>query len=241
MQGALSARKRFEFGDGTGLAVVAAASCSRTAHLPLVFRNSFHRNLIAYAFEHPAVPSRTVWSRIFIHIGWHRGWPCPALRTCSSSMTPATRSLSPGARGESPDAAPCHRLHHIGSARCRHCEARGAASPRRWSTVRGPPKVHQGRSLRSGLAQSLEDQHSSVDLVITVDHASRAPVCGVGLGRLAGVLGESVRPQPFARLAGSIQRTSLLFIIIMPGPRTTVRSSGVARSKRIEVIEGRIG
>ena len=54
-------------------------------------------------------------------------------------MTPATRSLSPGARGESPDAAPCHRLRHIGSARCRHCEARGAASPRRWSTVRGPP------------------------------------------------------------------------------------------------------
>ena len=63
-------------------------------------------------------------------------------------------------------------------------------------------EVHQGRSLRSGLAQSLEDQHSSVDLVITVDHASRAPVCGVGLGRLAGVLGESVWPQPFARLAG---------------------------------------
>ena len=139
MQGALSARKHFEFGDGTGLAVVAAASCSRTAHLPLVLRNSFLRNLIAYAFEHPAVPSRTVWSRIFIHIGRHRGWPCPAVRTCSSSMTPATRSLSPGARGESPDAAPCHRLHHIGSARCRHCEARGAASPRRWSTVRGPP------------------------------------------------------------------------------------------------------
>ena len=73
-------------------------------------------------------------------------------------------------------------------------------------------EVHQGRSLRSGLAQSLEDQHSSVDLVITVDHASRAPVCGVGLGRLAGVLGESVWPQPFARLAGSIQRTSLSFI-----------------------------
>ena len=121
------------------MAVVAAASCSRTAHLPLVFRNSFHRNLIAYAFEHPAVPSRTVWSRIFIHIGRHRGWPCPAVRTCSSSMTPATRSLSLGARGESPDAAPCHRLRHIVSARCRHCEARGAASPRRWSTVRGPP------------------------------------------------------------------------------------------------------
>ena len=186
------------------MAVVAAASCSRTAHLPLVLRNSFLRNLIAYAFEHPAVPSRTVWSRIFIHIGRHRGWPCPAVRTCSSSMTPATRSLSPGARGESPDAAPCHRLHHIGSARCRHCEARGAASPRRWSTVRGPPGAF--------LAESLEDQHSSVDLVITVDHASRAPVCGVGLGRLAGVLGESVRPQPFARLAGSIQRTTAFFL-----------------------------
>ena len=126
-------------------------------------------------------------------------------------MTPATRSLSPGARGESPDAAPCHRLRHIVSARCRHCEARGAASPRRWSTVRGPPKVHQGRSLRSGLAQSLEDQHSSVDLVITVDHASRAPVCGVGLGRLAGVLGESVWPQPFARLEGSIYRDQPFF------------------------------
>ena len=67
----------------------------------------------------------------------------------------------------------------------------------------------------------------------TVDHASRAPVCGVGLGRLAGVLGESVWPQPFARLAGSIQRTSLLFIIIMLGPRTTVLSSGAARSKRV--------
>ena len=71
---------------------------------------------------------------------------------------------------------------------------------------------HQGRSLRSGLAQSLEDQHSSVDLVITVDHASRAPVCGVGLGRLAGVLGESVRPQPFARLAGLDTEDSLLIV-----------------------------
>ena len=35
-----------------------------------------------------------------------------------------------------------------------------------------------------------------------VDHASRAPVCGVGLGRLAGVLGESVRPQPFCTAGG---------------------------------------